>query len=319
MLKPRSGAEANANPPKVNIVVFGPSGIGKTTQCRTLDPEKTLFIDMEAGDLAIQGWPGDRIGVLEWARAVNVDPWEMVRALASVIAGPDPADISIDPATAQQTPGPYSPASHEAYCKVIDAKMFDKYDTIFLDSITAAGRWSFDFTRRNDRDAFSEKTGKPDTRGAYGAHGRGMVRWLSILQHQAKRPGAEAKNIIMVGILDEKKDDLGRVVYEPQIVGGATGRELPGIFDEVLTLMDVHDQQAGVAGRAFVCHKLNPQGVPAKDRSGRLALYEPPDLGALVRKIQTADRTDNKIVTQIAAPAAARALSVQDGNTPEAN
>ena len=301
------------SPPKVNICLFGPSGIGKTTQCRTLDPETTLFIDMEAGDLAIQGWPGDRINVLAWAREAGVDPWIMVLAIASIIAGPDPSDIMVDPESGQQSPGPYSQAAYDSYCSLIDPKLFDKYDTIFLDSITQASRWSFDWTRRNDRDAFSEKTGKPDTRGAYGAHGRGGVRWLSVLQHQSKRAGAGAKNIIMVGILDENKDDLGRTVYQPQIVGGTMGRELPGIFDEVLTLMDVHDQQAGISGRAFICHKLNGYGVPAKDRSGRLSLYEPPDLGALVRKIQTAERNDGTIVTTLAPapPEAQKRFSTQ--------
>ena len=40
--------------PKVNIVMFGPSGVGKTTQARTLNPNDTLFVDLEAGTLAIQ-------------------------------------------------------------------------------------------------------------------------------------------------------------------------------------------------------------------------------------------------------------------------
>ena len=43
---------------KVNIALFGPSGVGKTFQASTLDPEKTLFLDLEAGTLAIQAWRG---------------------------------------------------------------------------------------------------------------------------------------------------------------------------------------------------------------------------------------------------------------------
>ncbi len=39
------------------------------------------------------------------------------------------------------------------------------------------------------------------------------------------------------------------------------------------------------AERRLVCRSGNPWGLPAKDRSGRLDLTEPPDLGALLAKI----------------------------------
>jgi len=37
--------------------------------------------------------------------------------------------------------------------------------------------------------------------------------------------------------------------------------------------------------RRLVCKSGNPWGLPAKDRSGRLDMTEPPDLGALIAKI----------------------------------
>lgn len=45
-----------------------------------------------------------------------------------------------------------------------------------------------------------------------------------------------------------------------------------------------HDPDKGNA-RRLVCQSGNPFGLPAKDRSGRLDLTEPPDLGALLTKI----------------------------------
>ncbi|MFN3644623.1 MAG: hypothetical protein ACK4TB_17070 [Gemmobacter sp.] len=36
--------------------------------------------------------------------------------------------------------------------------------------------------------------------------------------------------------------------------------------------------------RRLVCKSGNPWGLPAKDRSGRLDVTEPPDLGALIAK-----------------------------------
>jgi hypothetical protein len=58
---------------------------------------------------------------------------------------------------------------------------------------------------------------------------------------------------------------------------------MPGIVDEVVTLAEIKAED-GSSYRAFVTHTLNPFGFPAKDRSGRLDLLEPPDLGALIAK-----------------------------------
>ena len=55
-----------------------------------------------------------------------------------------------------------------------------------------------------------------------------MIAWLTQLQH------TRGKNVVLVGILDEKLDDFNRKVFAPQIDGSKTGLELPGIFDEVL-------------------------------------------------------------------------------------
>ncbi|SEG35364.1 ATP-binding protein, partial [Jhaorihella thermophila] len=143
--------------------------------------------------------------------------------------------------------------------------------------ITVAGRLCFQWCK-GQPEAHSDKTGKPDVRGAYGLHGREMIGWLTHLQH------TRAKNVIFVGILDEKLDDFNRKHFVPQIEGSKTGLELPGIVDEVLTLTSLPNEQ-GELRRVFVCQTQNPWGYPAKDRSGRLEMLEPPDLGRLIDKI----------------------------------
>jgi hypothetical protein len=251
----------------IKAVIFGKSGIGKTYLLLTLDDGTTLFIDLEAGDLAVQHWRG---------ASIRPRTWEECRDLALFLAGPNPALRDEQPYSAKQ------------YARVVEAygdpARMDGFTTIFVDSITVAARLCFQWCR-GQPEAHSEKTGKPDIRGAYGLHGREMIAWLTHLQH------TRGKNIIFVGILDEKLDDFNRKVFVPQIDGSKTGLELPGIVDQVMTLAEVKTdappgKPAVPSFRGLVCQTLNPWGYPAKDRSGRLDILEPPDLGRLFAKIR---------------------------------
>lgn len=266
---------------KVTMVIFGPAGAGKTTQARTLDPKKTLFIDFEAGTLALgKDWAKDNVfDVRGVAGTVGCHPWELARAAALYIGGPDPSDAT----------GSYSKAMYDQVCAMFgDPKELDQYDTVFVDSITVAARECFKWSQTQP-DAFSERNGKPDMRGAYGLLGREMMRWITHLQHCSK-------SIIMVGILDRQEDELKRVVWEPQIDGSKTGRELPGVFDEVLTLSNLKAED-GSLYRAFVCREQNPYGFPAKDRSGCLDLIEEPNLAKVLAKIRAGKRVDSLVTT----------------------
>ncbi|KAB2678894.1 ATP-binding protein [Brucella pseudintermedia] len=263
-----------AAPRSIKGCIFGKSGIGKTSLLWTLDPATTLFMDLEAGDLAIEGWAGDTI---------RPRTWDECRDFAVFIGGANPA---------LRDDQPYSQAHHDAVVTRLGAPdQLDRYHTVFIDSITVAGRLCFQWAK-GQPEAFSDKTGKPDIRGAYGLHGREMIAWLPHLQH------TRSKNIWFVGILDEKLDDFNRKQFVPQIDGAKTGLELPGIVDEVISMVELRDDD-GAPYRAFVCQTLNPYGFPAKDRSGRLDMIEPPDLGRLMDKIRSGSRLT------VAAPASA--------------
>ncbi|MGV1045335.1 ATP-binding protein [Limnohabitans sp.] len=242
---------------KVGLV--GIPGIGKTTQLKTLPAKKTLFVDLEAGDLSVKDWPGD---------TVRPRTWPEFRDLVVFLAGPMPT------ATAEQ---PFSQAHFDHVCaKYGDPTQLAKYDYYFLDSLTVLSRLCFAWCKTQPQ-AFSEKTGKPDSRGAYGLLGQEMIAALTHLQH------VRDKHVIYVAILEEKMDDFNRRIYQLQLEGSKTGLELPGVLDEVVTLTALKADDGSVY-RAFVTQADNSYGFPSKDRSGKLDAEEPPDLGRLIAK-----------------------------------
>lgn len=247
----------------VKIAVLGKSGIGKTSLLKTLPEASTLFVDLEAGDLSVRDWQGD---------CMRPATWPEFRDLVVFLAGPNPALPS---------EVPFSDAHFRHVCERFgDPAQLTRYDTYFVDSITVLARLALIWARTQPQ-AVSDRTGKPDMRGAYGLLGTEMLSALTHLQH------ARGKNVVFVAILDERVDDFNRKVFAPQIEGSKTAAELPGIVDEVVTLAEIKTDD-GTAYRAFVTHTLNPYGYPAKDRSGQLDLLEPPDLHALIHKCAAA-------------------------------
>ena len=261
---------------KINMLMCGPQGIGKTFSARFLDPATTLFIDCEAGTLSLErskehpAWQGTTMSMLRMAQQLQLHPWVLCRAMASLLFGPDPLDPD----------GPYSPTSYAQYVDRLmggDLTRLQAYSTIFVDSLTVVSRWAFDWAC-SQPECISEKTGNLDKRGAYGLMGTELVTWATVLQHQPK-------NIILSCILEEDEDDFGRHTWQLQIEGKKAGKKIPGIFDLVTTLNWVDFGEHGKQ-RVFVTQEGNEHGYPAKDRSGVLEPYEAPDLGALITKIQ---------------------------------
>jgi hypothetical protein len=255
-------AAARATDPRrgAKTLIVGPTGVGKTSQLRTLDLPSALFIDVEAGDLAVQDLAVDTLRPRTWPEC---------RDLAVALAGADPAV----PDSACYSVGHFN-AVHDQF---VGDQDLDRYTTFFVDSITAAGRLCFAWSSQQP-EAFSDRSGKKDLRGAYGLHAREMIAWLMHLQQ------ARAVNVIFLGVLETATDDFNRTEHRLQMEGARTGRELPAIVDQVITYTWI-DFGDGVPTRAFVCTSPNRWQYPAKDRGGRLEQFEPPDLGKLLTKL----------------------------------
>jgi hypothetical protein len=259
---------------KTSFAIFGPPGIGKTTLLKTLPEDDTVCLDLEAGLKSVQDWKGSSIPVRSFGD---------FRDLAVLIGGADPA----------QDAKSYYSASHLGHVRKqyhdsgLEAFLATK-SIVFVDSITDLTRQAMQYAKQQP-EAVSERTGKPDVRGAYGLLGREVNQALKHLQH------APGKTVIFVGVLEKVTDEFNTVTWQPQMEGTKAARELPGIVDQVLSMQLFARNADGAwmldeksAERRLVCKAGNPYGLPAKDRSGRLDMTEPPDLGQLLAKINTA-------------------------------
>jgi hypothetical protein len=127
------------------LLIVGPTGVGKTSLLRTLDTATTLFIDIEAGDLAVQDLDID---------AFRPRTWSECRDLAVALAGANPAV-------------PASACYSAAHLDAVRDRFGDlsRYRTFFIDSITAAGRLCFAWSSQQP-EALSAG-GKKDLRATY--------------------------------------------------------------------------------------------------------------------------------------------------------
>jgi hypothetical protein len=255
-----SPEERLAEPRGTRILIVGPFGVGKTSLVRGLDPATVLFIDVENGALAIDDVPVPH---------VRPQTWPEIRDLIVRIAGPN---------RSFQPHEPYSQAHFDQCGGFLPGVGNGQCRTVVLDTVTATTRLCFRWASAQP-EAFSERTGKPDTRGAYGLHAREFLLALHHLQ------SARKLNVVLIGALESAVDDYGRLEHRLQAEGQRVPREIAGIVDIVLTMSWIDFNDGKQPLRSFVCTSPNPWKYPAKDRSGKLDMVEPPDLNALVEKV----------------------------------
>lgn len=155
----------------------------------------------------------------------------------------------------------------EAYAWLIGSDEAKRYQSVALDSISEIAEVVLN----------AEKKAAKDPRQAYGAMQEQMT---DIIRAFRDLPG---KHVYFSAKLEKTQDEMGRVLYAPSMPGNKTGQALPYFFDEVLALRVEKDAE-GVTQRALMC---DSDGLwLAKDRSGKLNMWEAPDLGAIIAKIQ---------------------------------
>lgn len=270
-LKIISADERMRRPRSIKGILAGPHGVGKTSLLWTLEQAETCFLSIEAGDLAIESknedgetWQGATIEIRTWQDCVD---------MACLFGGPDPS---------KRPDQNYSQAHYDYLCKAYPdiVEKRDTYRIHFWDSISVASRLCFQWAG-GEPDSFN-KDGARDTRGTYGLIGRELIEWLTHIQHT---PG----KIVWVSCGLDPQDDFAQP-WKLQIEGSQAANKLPGIFDEVISMVMMPGVDGGKSYRAFVTSLENPWKYPAKDRSGCLEMVEPPHLGNLIQKIEAGKR-----------------------------
>ena len=158
-------------------------------------------------------------------------------------------------------------ALREAYSWLKDSDEAKAFQSIAIDSISEIAEVVLS----------SEKKLTKDPRQAYGAM---QEQIADLIRAFRDLPG---RHVYMSAKVERAQDDMGRLLYSPSMPGNKTGQALPYWFDEVLALRAEPDSD-GVVNRML---QTGTDGVwNAKDRSGRLDMWEPADLGAIIKKVQ---------------------------------
>lgn len=157
-------------------------------------------------------------------------------------------------------------ALKEAYQWLAESAEAAQFKSVALDSISEIAEVVLNH----------EKKVNKDPRAAYGSMQEQMADIIRVFRDL---PG---RHVYMSAKLEKTQDEMGRILYAPSMPGNKTGQSLPYFFDEVLALRVERDAE-GNHHRALMC---DSDGLwLAKDRSGKLAGWEAPDLGAIINKI----------------------------------
>lgn len=122
----------------------------------------------------------------------------------------------------------------------------------------------------------TEKAQSKDPRQAYGAMQDIMT---ALIRDFRDLPG---RHVYFSAKVDKQQNELGQLLYSPSMPGQKLGQMLPYFFDEVLALR-LGANENGETQRALQCVS---DGIwTAKDRSGKLDMWEPADLSKIIEKI----------------------------------
>lgn len=154
----------------------------------------------------------------------------------------------------------------EAYTWAKDSKEAAGFESVALDSISEVAEVVLAHELKRNKDG----------RAAYGELNTTMAELIRSFRDLPN------KHVYMSAKLEKSADEMGKLLFNPSMPGKSLTQGLPYFFDEVLALRVERDSD-GNTQRALMC---DSDGIwLAKDRSGKLEMWESPDLGAIISKI----------------------------------
>ena len=156
---------------------------------------------------------------------------------------------------------------YEAFEFISSSKEAEHFQSVALDSISEIAEVCL----------AKEKAATKDGRKAYGALNDSMG---ALVRAFRDLPG---KHVYMSCKQVRVKDEIeGTMLYGPSMPGARLANELPSLFDECFALRVEKDNEGGI--QRWLQTQRDVQ-YEAKDRSGKLDVFEPANLGSVITKI----------------------------------
>lgn len=122
-----------------------------------------------------------------------------------------------------------------------------------------------------------EKKSSKDARAAYGNTSERMMELLRAFRD------LQGRHVLFITKLEKVKDEMsGALMYGPSMPGQRLGQAIPYLVDEVFALRVEKDPDGNITRWMQTTPDFQWQ---AKDRSSKLAAFEPPNMREVIRKI----------------------------------
>lgn len=139
-----------------------------------------------------------------------------------------------------------------------------KFDTIAVDSGSQLCEAYLEQAQTNNKHGLA----------AYGEMARNALKWLDKLYYM------QYKHVYLIAKQEIVSSQIGSFA-RPYYPGRELPVKMPHKYDQILHL-DIHNVPGMGQVKSFQCQSTSD--IQARDRTGNLAMFEPPDFGAIVRK-----------------------------------
>ena len=144
----------------------------------------------------------------------------------------------------------------------------NKYDNIVLDSLSEIAEQVLSYELANSKDG----------RAAYGELAKQMTALTKAFRDM------QGKNVMCIAKAERSKDDItGAMLYSPSFPGQKLTTDIPYLFDEIMYLHAIRDNETNEVKRYLQTSADNR--IQAKDRSGALDQFENADMSEIISKI----------------------------------